>query len=190
MRGVRNYRAEHSCGQTCTPSLNKVFVWACFLFLPDTMLHVSFAYLTLKAHGGFSAVCVCEREHTVEIPTTTSLAYNLLIYQCLVRGPYVLIKSNLIQMLHPHSAPTRHQPIKQALSTPPLWFKIGQSFTLPINYELDSQQRKAKTKKSNFHNYKVKKAQIKRSHYSYPRLPIRFQCSLLGAERNTLKRNS
>lgn len=36
------------------------------------------------------------------------------------QGPHALIKSNLIQMLYPPVAPTRHQPIKQAPLDPSL----------------------------------------------------------------------
>lgn len=93
--GVREikaqYLSEHLCGQTSKLSLEEEFFFSlfslssrhhavCFPCLPD-----------LEGLGESSAVCVCAcartRAHTVKFPTTTSLAYCLFMYQCVVRGP-------------------------------------------------------------------------------------------------------
>ena len=135
------YFSEHFCGRTSKKSFEGEFFSACSLFLPHTTLHVSPVYLTLKASGSLQ-LCLCVNPYRWIL--NNHLGIQPIYVPMCSRWPHALIKSNLIQMLQPLAAPTRHQPIKQAPSTLPLWFKIGQSFTLPINYELSAEKGKNK----------------------------------------------
>lgn len=103
---------------------------ACFPFPQDTMLHVSSLHLTLRACGSLQ-LCVCVGAWVFAHTLLNSKQLLLWHTACIsvpvcCQGPHALIKSNLIQMLHPPAAPTRHQPIKQAPPRPlPCDFKIG-----------------------------------------------------------------
>lgn len=133
--GVRDtiktqYLSEHLCGHNTKLSSEEEFFSlfslssrhhaACFLPPPD-----------LEGLWESSAVCVCVGAWVFAHTLLNSKQLLLWHTACIsvpvcCQGPHALIKSNLIQMLHPPAAPTRHQPIKQAPPRPlPCDFKIG-----------------------------------------------------------------
>ena len=115
------YLSEQFCGHSGWLSIEEdFFFWVCFLVLPDTMLHVSSVYLTLKASGSLQqcvwvCVCACEREIRGYVHTCFWISNNNQpgiqpIYELVCsQRPCALIKSNLIQMLRPPPKPGTSQ---------------------------------------------------------------------------------
>lgn len=133
--------------------------------------------------------CACGHLTTI----TSSLAQSQFIVRTSLHSgpPHALIKSRLIQKLHPPARPLCQQGTSQQNKLPtthPMRFKIGQSFLL---FQFPTRAETTHTKKNHLYNQGVTKRSRNEESPTLPR-PLfehtRFQCSPSGAKRNMHKR--